>query len=227
MRLGIFWTLLLCVGLFSSSLSRVYADSERMYLSAGWISSKTDFIPDRDLTHLFQQSLRREGVADSTDYSGIVINQNDASSGFKFLWGISVDDDFDWELGYIDLGDFSATYTANVIPDWDSATTHAEAWARGFTVHVQFSPNITENLEFMIRGGLFKWDARTDSWFTTLNPDESQGKVIENEAGYDESYGVGLVYNIAGKYGVRIDLDRYVMSEAETDVLALVGQFYF
>jgi len=205
----------------------VLADDTRLYWSAAYIHSKSDFIAERDMASNFSRFFFAQREA--TGFSQIVTDLDDVDSGFKLSWGYSVNTDFDWEVGFIDFGNLAGEYAAYEIRglNWESAQQRTEAESKGFFAHVQWSPELYTNLELTLRLGLLRWDAKRDTRFQSVNPFDVDRRRIENEAGVDEYYGAGLLYNFGSLFGVRLDWNRYKLAEYETDSIEAAAQIYF
>ncbi|MDX1451660.1 MAG: outer membrane beta-barrel protein [Oleiphilaceae bacterium] len=205
-------------------------DGERAYWGVGASVNKTDYLSEEVMRGLFNDAFfspanRRRGA---TSYNGVIRRFDDADSGFKVFWGYSVNKLWDWEVGYVDLGSALAVYEANdIVGPWSAADIEANSWNRGFFGHVQYSPDVTDHFEVMVRLGVLRWDARRESVFRTRDPDERLNKVEETRGSYDEYFGVGMAWHINNKYALRADADRYHLGEAETGVLTISVLAYF
>ncbi len=206
-------------------------DGERTYWGLGASVNRTDYISEEILRDLFDSAFfcrRCGGSGAGTSYTGVVREFDDVDSGFKFFWGYSVNKLWDWEVGYVDLGSAFATYEAsNIDGPWLEAELEANSWNRGFFGHVQYSPDLTDHFEVMLRLGILRWDARRESIFRTRQPDEERAKTEETKGSYDEFFGIGAAWHLSKLYAIRLDIDRYHLGEAETEVVSFSAIAYF
>lgn len=221
---GLFAGLMLCV-IQSVSADARY-DGERTYWGLGASLNRTDYLSRDIMRDLFNEAFFSNSSANS--YEGVIRHFDDVDDGFKFFWGYSVNKLWDWEVGYVDLGAAFATFEANNIDGpWLAAELEANSWNRGFFGHVQYSPDLSDNFEFMIRVGVLRWDARRESIFRTRQPDGESFKKQETKGSYDEFFGAGFAWHINDQYVLRCDVDRYHLGEAETEVVSLSAIAYF
>ena len=221
---GLLSGLLLCVSQGIRADARY--DGERTYWGLGASLNRTDYLSEDIMRDLFNEAFFSDSSANS--YEGVIRNFDDVDDGFRFFWGYSVNKLWDWEVGYVDLGSAFATFEANDIDGpWLAAQLEANSWNRGFYGHVQYSPDLSDNFEFMLRVGVLRWDARRESIFRTRQPDGESFKKEETKGSYDEFFGTGFAWHINDQYAVRLDLDRYHLGEAETEVVSLSAIAYF
>ncbi len=204
-----------------------YADNTRVYWNFAYLHTKSDLVNVDGMDLRFNRFFKED--RDAQSYDDTVSDLDDVDSGFKITWGYSVNTHFDWEIGFADFGEMNGEYAAYEIvgTGWEAAEMTQEAKSEGFFGHVQWSPEIYENLEFMLRVGLLKWDVKVNSRFKSVNPDEVDSRRVANEAGYDEYYGTGILYNIGSLFGLRVDVNRYALAETEHDSIEVAAQFYF
>lgn len=113
----------------------------------------------------------------------------DDPTGFEFIAGFNINENFSLEASYIDFGDASD----NVPPSWEI---EADSIAFGVLGKIPLS----SNLELFAKLGYHSWDAEiSEDGFGSFGDDD----------GSDIFYGVGATYNFENGLGLGIRYNSY------------------
>ena len=150
---------------------------------------------------------------------------DDAGKGKRIYMGVSSAPDWDWEWGYIDFGKSRGRYQG----DSSSSTLDmkTDAKAEGWFLHFQYSPRITERLEWNLKLGVLRWDGSRYSRLTRTNPTGTPLERYETISGIDEYFGTGLIYTVNERWKIRMDANRYMLADDQMDTFSIAAQFWF
>jgi OOP family OmpA-OmpF porin len=123
---------------------------------------------------------------------GFVGGCDDKDTAWKIFGGYQLNPNLGVELGYVDLGDFTANGTVLGAP------VSASAEAKGFELVGVGSLPFTQQLSGYAKAGAFRWDVDTR---TTVG---SAG-----DKGTDFTYGLGLKYDFTRNIAGRLEFQRY------------------
>lgn len=200
------------------------------YLGTGVLSVKSDYVHERDMRANHDQALFSAGGG-ATDYNQHHIEFDDHTVGYRWYIGVTANENFDFEGSFIDLDKVAGSYMSadlvDPLADVTSAKLFSEASIDGLAINVQYSPTVMENGEALVRIGIYNWDATQELVFTNDDPTFTPRRLQVENDGYDEYFGIGFRYRLNGKLRLRADLDRFVMAEAEADVLSAVIEFEY
>lgn len=225
----LFLTLLVLLGSISANVSAEEKGDNinTWYAGASWLTLKSDYITSRDLQARHDQLLDRREVGGGS-YSQRRIEYSDTTDGYRIFIGVSPNESWDWEGGFADFGNISGRYTARIESgSIQTSIMESEAEVKAMFLHVQYRHPIesVEGLEFVPRLGILAWDGRITSTHTTDDPNISTGRLVDNNRGYDEYYGVGLSYDLSSKVRARVDADRYILGSQKMDVVSFIIDF--
>ena len=121
---------------------------------------------------------------------------DDKDTAWKIFGGYQFNRHFGAEVGYVDLGEFTANGTIAGAP------ASASAEAKGFEVVGVGMIPFTQQLSAYGKAGLFRWDV--DSRATAGAASAGGG-----DKGTDFTYGVGLKYDFTRNLAGRLEFQRY------------------
>lgn len=196
------------------------------------MSLKSDYLDDKVLQREHDRRYFSRTVGGDADYGQRRIELNDATTGYKVYVGVSPNESWDWEGGFIDFGESEGEFTAGQVSPVSLGATRLKAVSdvKAMFLHFQyrfrppFFPDI-EGLELVPKLGILAWDGKTETVFTAENGAFAPLTNVDNDRGYDEYYGLGLSYHIYENVRVRIDYDRYTIGSANADAASLSIDF--
>lgn len=133
----------------------------------------------------------------------------DSDTGFGLAGGWQLNDNFAFEIAYVDLGSFGSRHTATVADDVEQVEADVEfqSSADGVAVSVLGILPIGERFSVYARAGLSFLSADGTARITidgdTQRPSQSSQKT-------DPVFGIGAEYSFSKHFGVRLGWDRYV-----------------
>lgn len=224
-RFKVYFALLISIGMALP----VVADTQRYpyYVGVGVFATKMDLLPERDMRSRLSIFIEQEDR--NAEFQGEdTLVWDDAGDGHKIYFGVAASDDWDWEAGYIDFGDSTATLKARVTnASFTIANVTTSAKAEGWFGNVQYSPRIYENLDATIKFGYMRWDGSKNSYYTAEDDPVTPRRQQITISGIDEFFGLGLTYELTERWVIRADLDRYALGEDEIDIFGLSAQLWF
>ena len=124
---------------------------------------------------------------------GITATVDDTGTAYKMFGGNKITDNFGWELGWIDFGDYNIYLTDGI--DYINQDVTGTAF---FLAAVGYLP-LSESVDLLGKVGLHRWDVdfKSDSSLGFI-PDES-------DSGTDFMFGIGLQLSDV----VRVEYERY------------------
>ncbi len=134
---------------------------------------------------------RRTGFTSSST----AVDNND--TGYKFDLGYRFTPDLAVEVGYGYLG--KATFTSTTNLSTITGQVKGELW----NIDAVGMWPMTQNLSFLGRFGLYRWDAKSEM------PSLSGGLVSSTDHGWDFKFGAGLQYDINRNFALRAEYERY------------------
>lgn len=197
------------------------------YGGLAWLSLKHNYVNDRDLESKHDRRFFSAGVG-GVAYGQRRIDFEDATTGYKVYVGVSPNENWDWEGGFIDFGETSGTYTAGQISaPFTQSSLRSDADVKGMFLHVQyrFQYEAIEGLEIVPKLGILAWDGSLRSPYFNDDPDLTKLVFVDNNRGYDEYYGIGLSYHITENVRARADYEHYTFGSAEADVMSISLDF--
>lgn len=151
----------------------------------------------------------------------------DSDTGFGLAGGYQLNDNFAFEIAYVDLGSFGSRHTATVTDGVEQAVADVEfqSSADGVAVSVLGILPIGERFSVYARAGLSLLSADGTARITidgeTQRPSQSSQKT-------DPVFGVGAEYMFSKHFGVRLGWDRYldvgtedVTGDLDADMISL------
>lgn len=128
--------------------------------------------------------------------TGFVGGCDDKDTAWKIFGGYQINRNFGAELGYVDLGEFTASGTFLGAP----ATASFEA--KGLELVAVGTIPFTPQLAAYGKAGAFRWDvdSRAASGAAAAGTDDQ---------GTDFTFGVGLKYDFTRNLGARLEFQRY------------------
>lgn len=130
-----------------------------------------------------------------------------------FLGGYRLSANLGFELGYLDLGEFTASGNA-------PATFKASTEIDGFGFGLTFFYPLNTTFELTAKAGLFSWDSETS--ITT-----SAAPASISDSGTDPYLGIGGAFNLDKNVQVTLGFDRYDAADEAIEVIYLGGRLYF
>jgi OOP family OmpA-OmpF porin len=121
---------------------------------------------------------------------------DDKDTAWKIFGGYQFNPNLGVELGYVDLGDFTANGTVLGAP------VSASAEAKGFELVGVGSIPFTQQLSGYAKAGAFRWDVDTR---TAAGATATGG----GDKGTDFTYGLGLKYDFTRNIAGRLEFQRY------------------
>ena len=147
-------------------------------------------------------------VNDVVPVNHAFINDNTIDRGFKLYGGYSLNRYFSIEGGYFDLGDFQ--FNTAIAP---TGTVDANMKVRGANLDLVGYIPFTEKFSAFARLGVNY--ALTQDTFTSSAPNVLGGKVSQRDT--LPKAGVGLEYKLSDSLALRVEAERYRISNAFTD----------
>jgi len=153
----------------------------------------------------------------------ISCNADDSDSGFKIFGGYQFTPNFAFEVAYLDLGEAKISGTDSFL-----GSTTATFEVSGFNFAVVGSFPVGERFGLMAKAGFFRWDM-------DLNVSSSVfGSGSASETGFDPMFGIGGLFNISEKLGVRVEYEKFldvgdenVTGQSDVDLISASLVFRF
>ena len=131
---------------------------------------------------------------------GVTISCDDKDTSWKIFGGYQFNKNFGAEIGYVDLGNFTANGVITGV------TVSADASAKGWEFLGVGTLPIADNFSAYGKLGFFRWDVDVSAsgaipGFTAA--------ASASDSGYDITFGLGLKYDFTKNVGARLEWQRY------------------
>ncbi|KEA63550.1 Outer membrane protein A precursor [Marinobacterium lacunae] len=159
---------------------------------------------------------------DTGSASGISVDETDTMYGVGM--GYSFNDYFSAELGYVDLGETTASTNAPVSGSlYGSSVTidgRISVDATGVFFGVRGDLPVTESVDLFARAGMLHWQSDADfSGTITIDGDTfSGGASAELDDGTDPYIGLGASYSFNENVSVNAQWNRYMLDVVDEDL---------
>lgn len=127
---------------------------------------------------------------------GFVGGCDDKDTAWKISAGYQFNKNFGVELGYVDLGEFTAAGTILGVP------VTAKAEATGFEVLAVGTIPLAQQFSAYAKAGAFRWDVDTSATAAGV-------PVGVGDKGTDFTFGIGLKYDFTRNASARLEFQRY------------------
>ena len=160
---------------------------------------------------------------------GATVSADDKDTSLGLSGGYQFNSNVAAELGYVDLGSFSAD--AKGTESGLSLTETAKFEAKGFQASVVGSMPVSKEFSVLGRLGMFRWDLKSSNDGVEAGVPFSGS---EKATGIDLTYGLGVQYNFSKVVGARFewqkfkdvgDQDKTGQSDVDLISLGLVYRF--
>jgi OOP family OmpA-OmpF porin len=165
----------------------------RFVLAASFFALSLASAPalSQDMGWYFGLGAGQSKAKDSCDgVSGPGVSCDDTDTAFKIFGGYQVNANFGVELGYVDLGEVSASH-----PVFGSGKIEA----KGIELVGVLAFPINQQFSVFGKLGVFRWDVDASGF----------GSPSESETGTDVTFGFGAKYNFTKNFGLRLEWQRY------------------
>ena len=179
------------------SLVNAAGEGQPYYGGVDVFATRSELVSEKDL--IATTTFLLEGRGTLEDQRRLTFD--DAGHGKRIYMGVSSAPDWDWEWGYIDFGKTHGRYEG----DSSSSTLDmkTDVKAEGWFLHFQYSPKITERLEWNLKLGILRWDGSRYSRMTMTDPVKNPVELYETISGIDEYFGTGLLYTVNERWKIR------------------------
>lgn len=216
--------LIIAVLVFSPvSLVNAAGEGQPYYGGIDVFATSSELVSEKDLIETTAYFVEEYKIGTLEDQRRLSFD--DAGHGKRIYMGVSSAPDWDWEWGYIDFGKTHGRYEG----DSSSSTLDmkTDVKAEGWFLHVQYSPKITERLEWNLKLGILRWDGSRYSRMTMTNPERNPVELYQTISGIDEYFGAGLLYAVNERWKLRFDANRYMLADDQMDTFGIAAQFWF
>jgi hypothetical protein len=177
-------------GLFSSLVGSVVAQDSEWYAGASVGGSRYE-----DEANSIRKDLNSAGLTGT-------VSTDTMALAWKVFGGYQINRYFGAEIGFVDLGEESAS-TSISVPI--SAAIAGKAQVRGINFGATAGMPVLERGQIFGKLGGFLWDL--DASASTSLP--GVGRIFDDDGGFALSFGVGASYRIFDHVDLRIDWDRF------------------
>ena len=222
--------LLVLMGCILSFPAHATTTKNTWYVGFSLLNSKSEYVSPEDMQITHDRSFRSFSIGGES-YGQRRIEFDDSAFGYRYFVGVSPNESFDFELGYIDFGKSSATYTTHdVVGTFDRSTLESRVSLKGISAQVQYRQQLSDydGVEWLARFGMVAWDGQVQNTFVSTGytgQADKRRKGEVNNRGYDPYFGLGLSYKIDDRWRTRFDIDRYAMGSTETDTATLTLEY--
>ncbi len=152
---------------------------------------------------------------DAVPIGGVVPTVEDSDTALKLFGGVQVNQNLGVEVGYIDFGEFSAT--------WDDGIDFIRSRWEGDSIYaaVVGALPLNQNLSLVGKAGFARWDLAYHE--TTSLP----SVYTASETGIDPMFGVGVLFNLSDQFAIRAEFERLLdvgdeeaTGQSDVDVLS-------
>ncbi|KZZ12603.1 hypothetical protein A3750_18510 [Oleiphilus sp. HI0079] len=217
--------LLIVISLAFMPVASVYGAGEGQPYYGGIeiFATQSELVSEKVLIETTAFFVEQEGLGTLEDQR--LLTFDDAGKGKRIYMGVSSAPDWDWEWGYVDFGKTSGRYQG----DSSSSTLDmkTDVKAEGWFLHFQYTPRITERLEWNLKLGILRWDGSRYSRMTMVDPVRNPVEKFESISGIDEYFGTGLLYTVNERWKIRADANRYMLADDQVDTFSIAAQFWF
>jgi hypothetical protein len=156
----------------------------------------------------------------SLNFDGSVTGtrEDDTDQTLRFALGSPTGDNLAFELGYVDLGETTATGVSDGsqagVGGWQAGPVSTTIAIDGLDITVVGRIPLGESFALIARGGLFLWQLESTRR-------QSTGRRPFNDDGTDPCFGAGAQLNVGPSLSFRGEFTRYTIENIDVDSLSL------